>query len=218
MSLWTPYDPEQVLDLSKAAAAVKTEIGSPPRHSPPEATAPLLYSHHVPRYQPYETSPRPLQQSPSMYDACSPPASSPDSGSDPSCRRPPRPFKAVTAALPACGAAAAAEPDPSYAAFRAAMLEAMRARNGGTLTVSNPRMRRAVRRNSDVGDDADYLQRRARNNAAAKRSRDLRKQKEDELAIRVAFLERHNAELREELAAATVGSRCPRCLTGYPAY
>jgi hypothetical protein len=46
------------------------------------------------------------------------------------------------------------------------------------------------------GKDAAYLLKRKKNNAAAKRSRDLRRAKEDELAIRVSYLERENKALK----------------------
>lgn len=50
--------------------------------------------------------------------------------------------------------------------------------------------------------DAAYYERRRKNNAAAKKSRDRRRIKEDEIAIRAAFLERENIELKFELATA----------------
>ncbi|XP_035779847.1 protein giant-like, partial [Anopheles albimanus] len=50
--------------------------------------------------------------------------------------------------------------------------------------------------------DKAYYERRKKNNAAAKKSRDRRRIKEDEIAIRAAFLERENIELKFELAAA----------------
>ncbi|XP_031632836.1 protein giant [Contarinia nasturtii] len=50
-----------------------------------------------------------------------------------------------------------------------------------------------------VKDNA-YYERRRKNNAAAKKSRDRRRIKEDEIAIRAAFLERENMELKIELA------------------
>lgn len=50
--------------------------------------------------------------------------------------------------------------------------------------------------------DSAYFERRKKNNAAAKKSRDRRRIKEDEIAIRAAFLERENIELKFELAAA----------------
>lgn len=49
--------------------------------------------------------------------------------------------------------------------------------------------------------DAVYYERRKKNNAAAKKSRDRRRIKEDEIAIRAAFLERENIELRIELSS-----------------
>lgn len=56
---------------------------------------------------------------------------------------------------------------------------------------------------SSSGHDKDeaYFERRKKNNAAAKKSRDRRRIKEDEIAIRAAFLERENIELKFELAA-----------------
>ncbi|XP_037916866.1 protein giant-like [Hermetia illucens] len=49
--------------------------------------------------------------------------------------------------------------------------------------------------------DAAYYERRKKNNAAAKKSRDRRRIKEDEIAVRAAFLEHENIELRIEIAA-----------------
>lgn len=49
--------------------------------------------------------------------------------------------------------------------------------------------------------DMKYLEMRRKNNEAAKRSRDARRAKEDEIAIRCAFLEQENLKLRYELAA-----------------
>nr|ADI44341.1 giant protein [Clogmia albipunctata] len=56
--------------------------------------------------------------------------------------------------------------------------------------------------NGKVLRDNAYFERRKKNNAAAKKSRDRRRIKEDEIAIRAAFLERENIELKFELAAA----------------
>ena len=47
--------------------------------------------------------------------------------------------------------------------------------------------------------DQKYFERRRRNNEAAKKSRDFRKQREDELAIRASFLERSNSVLRVQV-------------------
>lgn len=56
-------------------------------------------------------------------------------------------------------------------------------------------------KNEPIKDNA-YFERRRKNNAAAKKSRDRRRIKEDEIAIRAAFLERENFELKIELATA----------------
>ncbi|XP_071963288.1 uncharacterized protein [Antedon mediterranea] len=49
--------------------------------------------------------------------------------------------------------------------------------------------------------DDTYWERRRKNNEAAKRSRDARRAKEDQIAIRAALLEQENMRLRIELAA-----------------
>lgn len=54
---------------------------------------------------------------------------------------------------------------------------------------------------SSIVKDNAYYERRKKNNAAAKKSRDRRRIKEDEIAIRAAYLERENIELKIELAA-----------------
>lgn len=122
-----------------------------------------------------------------------------------------------------------------YGSFRKRMLIDILKSNGGTPTISNPKMRRfskkssskssasmslessqntlALDAESDANDsgsvdnegtvrDAAYYERRLKNNAAAKKSRDRRRVKEDEIAIRAAFLERENLELKVKLAAA----------------
>lgn len=55
---------------------------------------------------------------------------------------------------------------------------------------------------SEMVKDLAYYERRKKNNEAAKKSRDRRKMKEDEIAIRIAFLEQENFQLKIELAAA----------------
>ena len=119
-----------------------------------------------------------------------------------------------------------------YNAFRKRMLEQIHAANGGQPTISNPKMRRtnknapetpeidveksqpaivsepesnlniSIDSNGKPMKDIAYYERRRKNNAAAKKSRDRRRIKEDEIAIRAAFLERENIELKFELAAA----------------
>ncbi|XP_076826982.1 D site albumin promoter binding protein b isoform X2 [Brachyhypopomus gauderio] len=48
--------------------------------------------------------------------------------------------------------------------------------------------------------DEKYWSRRSKNNEAAKRSRDARRMKENQISVRAAFLERENAALRQEVA------------------
>jgi len=52
---------------------------------------------------------------------------------------------------------------------------------------------------SKDGKDAAYWERRRKNNEAAKRSRDSRRQKENEIAVRASFLEQENIQLKMEL-------------------
>ncbi len=47
--------------------------------------------------------------------------------------------------------------------------------------------------------DGKYTERRKRNNVAAKKSRDARKQREDEIAIRASYLEKENSILKAQL-------------------
>ncbi|KAL1435270.1 hypothetical protein MTO96_011191 [Rhipicephalus appendiculatus] len=54
----------------------------------------------------------------------------------------------------------------------------------------------------DTEKDSAYWERRRKNNEAAKRSRDARRAKEDEIAIRAAYLETQNTRLTYELAKA----------------
>lgn len=189
MALWTPYYSGDVLDLRKSVI-VKSE---PPQLSP-HFTKTASQDNYTKNDSVFSTP----AASPSSTTSSSTPSSSQYECYSTSVDVF-RPFKLISAPLP----------DPEYAVYRDTMFEAVRIRNGGSLTVTNPRMRRSVRRSSAGVTDPGYQERRARNNAAAKRSRDLRKQKEDELAIRVAYLERQNAELRGKLASSPM--QCARC-------
>lgn len=51
-----------------------------------------------------------------------------------------------------------------------------------------------------IEQDDKYWARRRKNNVAAKRSRDARRLKENQIAIRAAFLEKENSALRQEAA------------------
>ncbi|XP_055051079.2 TEF transcription factor, PAR bZIP family member b [Misgurnus anguillicaudatus] len=57
--------------------------------------------------------------------------------------------------------------------------------------------------------DDKYWSRRKKNNVAAKRSRDARRLKENQIVVRAAFLERENAALRQEVAE--LRKDCGRC-------
>ncbi|GAB0100156.1 Protein giant [Sergentomyia squamirostris] len=132
-----------------------------------------------------------------------------------------RPFKAyprdpltIASAVTTTDAYLDTQSTAKYAEFRQRMLQQMNEAYGGQRTLSNPKMRRYSGKKSPESDsrsstdvsgsmvkDASYLERRMKNNAAAKKSRDRRRIKEDEIAIRAAFLERENIELKFELAS-----------------
>ncbi|XP_076273468.1 uncharacterized protein LOC143204650 [Rhynchophorus ferrugineus] len=78
-----------------------------------------------------------------------------------------------------------------YAEFRERMLKQLH--TSGTTT--NKNMRR-IQNNSDKTQDTEYMEKRRKNNEAAKRSRDARRIKQDEIAIRMAFLEQENMMLK----------------------
>lgn len=61
----------------------------------------------------------------------------------------------------------------------------------------------------DDAKDDKYWSRRKKNNVAAKRSRDARRLKENQIAVRASFLERENAALKQEVAK--LREDCGRC-------
>lgn len=64
--------------------------------------------------------------------------------------------------------------------------------------------------------DEKYWNRRVKNNEAAKRSRDARRLKENQISVRAAFLERENAALRQEVADMRKElGRCRNILSKY---
>lgn len=69
------------------------------------------------------------------------------------------------------------------------------------LIIENCASRRRGKSLPEELKDEAYWERRRKNNEAAKRSRDLRRAKEDEIAIRAALLEQENSRLRVEVAA-----------------
>ena len=63
--------------------------------------------------------------------------------------------------------------------------------------------------------NSNYVERRKKNNEAAKRSRDARRAKEDEVSIRAAFLEQENIQLKWDVTklraeVAKMGFLSPR--------
>ncbi|XP_070536596.1 hepatic leukemia factor-like isoform X4 [Ptychodera flava] len=62
-----------------------------------------------------------------------------------------------------------------------------------------PKRRSSKKPVSDEMKDDKYFERRKKNNMAAKRSRDARKMREEDVARRAAFLEKENAQLRTQL-------------------
>lgn len=69
----------------------------------------------------------------------------------------------------------------------------------------------------DAKDDK-YWSRRKKNNVAAKRSRDARRLKENQIAVRASFLERENAALRQQVTELRKDcGRCQKIMTLYEA-
>ncbi|KAI4822138.1 hypothetical protein KUCAC02_007700 [Chaenocephalus aceratus] len=66
--------------------------------------------------------------------------------------------------------------------------------------------------------DDRYWSRRKKNNVAAKRSRDARRLKENQITVRASFLERENAALRQQVSELRKDcGRCKTVLTRYEA-
>lgn len=84
----------------------------------------------------------------------------------------------------------------AYNEFRRQMLSQVQSQHQGT----NKNMRRNTQKSIGVNEDPTYWEKRRKNNEAAKRSRDARRAKEDEIAIRCAFLEQENLKLKYEVA------------------
>ncbi|KAK2145582.1 hypothetical protein LSH36_670g00040 [Paralvinella palmiformis] len=78
--------------------------------------------------------------------------------------------------------------------------------------VPSTHSRRRGRTLPEEQKDELYWERRRKNNEAAKRSRDARRAKEDEIAIRAAFLEQENLKLRVEVAALKNETAKLRCM------
>lgn len=83
--------------------------------------------------------------------------------------------------------------------------------NGSTINLTAAGRRRPRSLPDDQKDDL-YWERRRKNNEAAKRSRDARRAKEDQIAIRAALLEQENLKLRVEVAALKTETAKLRCM------
>ena len=98
-----------------------------------------------------------------------------------------------------------------YAAFRQNMLAQLAQKKStsrrnssdsggdGTSSSDNTMGSSLLLQSPSDSKDHQYWERRRKNNLAAKRSRDARRAKEDEIAIRAAFLEQENVQLKWEL-------------------
>lgn len=92
------------------------------------------------------------------------------------------------------------ESSEAYSEFRKRMLETMKQSNEGMITKMRKVTKSPVPTSTADEKDAAYRERRRKNNEAAKRSRDARRAKEDEIAIRAAFLEHENKRLKYEIS------------------
>lgn len=116
--------------------------------------------------------------------------------------KPTRPFKAfpkdplsLSMGIPTETLLLSSDSTVAYSEFRKKMLSQVQATNNGT----NKNMRRVTQPTNAQNSDPTYWEKRRKNNEAAKRSRDARRAKEDEIAIRCAFLEQENVKLKYEI-------------------
>ncbi|KAJ8950235.1 hypothetical protein NQ318_006209 [Aromia moschata] len=98
----------------------------------------------------------------------------------------------------------------AYEEFKQRIMAQMRSSSNTT----NTNMRRKQKQD-EKSNDPVYLEKRKKNNEAAKRSRDARRAKEDEIAIRCAFLEQENMRLKIKLASLESEAERLRKLTIY---
>ncbi|CAH1404659.1 unnamed protein product [Nezara viridula] len=103
--------------------------------------------------------------------------------------------------------------DESYIRFRDEMLSQVK---GGKTCQrkrpASPQESLDSRQDHSEEKDAAYWERRRKNNEAAKRSRDARRAKEDEIAIRAAFLEQENLKLKYQIAVLSEETAHLRCM------
>lgn len=103
--------------------------------------------------------------------------------------------------------------EQEFCEFRNRMLDTVKRTNEGT----NIKMRRTNKNQmvpTSIADDKDsaYWERRRKNNEAAKRSRDARRAKEDEIAIRAAFLEQQYSQLLSQVKFLTEENTKLKCM------
>ncbi|XP_065158965.1 protein giant [Atheta coriaria] len=103
----------------------------------------------------------------------------------------------------------------AYADFRQKMLSRVQNQNQGT---NINKMSTTHQNQTSSSADPTYWEKRRKNNEAAKRSRDARRAKEDEIAIRCAFLEQENLKLRFEMAAMRHEMERMRGVINVPSY
>lgn len=128
-----------------------------------------------------------------------------------------RPFKAypkdplsLTVGVATTEAVLGNDSTEAYEEFRKRMLSQVQQHIGTT----NKNMRRSQMSMNPQNTDPSYWEKRKKNNEAAKRSRDARRAKEDEIAIRCAFLEQENMKLKYQLAALKDDNERVRKLLG----
>ncbi|XP_014239945.1 cell death specification protein 2-like [Cimex lectularius] len=118
-----------------------------------------------------------------------------------------RPFKAY----PKDPLSLSSSNNEAYVQFRQQMLAQVRSSKCAKKRPNSPQQPSSSGGETD-DKDAAYWERRRKNNEAAKRSRDARRAKEDEIAIRAAFLEQENLRLKYQVAALSDETAKLRCM------
>lgn len=174
---------------------VTTVRNNSPAHSCPSPQMPKIHNKSFPLGSPLNVLPG--CESPTSTVSSSDSMQNADVSSR-SGSKPTRPFKTLTKD-PFIGIKTAMNllhEDVDYATFREKMLSQARQEYNNT----NMNMKRKSVSNEN-NSDPTYWEKRKKNNEAAKKSRDARKAREDEIAIRCAFLEQENLKLKLKIAA-----------------
>lgn len=148
----------------------------------------------------------------SLKDACSSTCSRSSMSSD--CGESQAGSTTSAAASPSCApSGGSAGGGGTFAAGGFGGGEQLPEQSSATMTPSSSSARKRSRPVlNDEQKDGAYWERRRKNNEAAKRSRDARRAKEDEIAIRAAFLEQENLRLRVDIASLKQEADQLRCL------